>query len=126
MLPKRHQISNIFRPSAPTMRRLCVLLKHPHTNFKKAVCPENLWMQACQLEKRSHPCRQAYRQINLLAGLITQATTNFTKNCAGKSFFSLKTPRGLFLNFCACHKKGIIRKAFCTSKQDISMCSLKA
>ena len=47
MLPRMHQISNIFAPSAPTMRGLHVLLNYPYTNIKKMVCPKSVWMLHC-------------------------------------------------------------------------------
>ena len=52
--------------------------------------------------------QQAVTQVNQSVSTMDRPgnITNFTKNCAGRSFFFLSRLKGeLFLNFCICHKK---------------------
>ena len=41
--PQRHQISDIFGPSTPTMRGLHVLLNYPYSNIQKMVCSKRFY-----------------------------------------------------------------------------------
>ena len=45
ILPQIHWISNIFEHSATTIGGFCVPLNYPILNFKKTVCPKNVWMR---------------------------------------------------------------------------------
>ena len=62
MFPQGHQILNIFRPSAHTMRGVHVLLSYPYFNIEKMVCPKNgcglgainITYKLCQLMALSH------------------------------------------------------------------------
>ena len=45
MLPKRYQILNISRPSAPIVKGFHVLLNYSYTNVKKTVYLKNIWMR---------------------------------------------------------------------------------
>ena len=46
--PQMHWTSNIFGPSATTIGRFGVLLNYPNLNFKKMVCPKNVWIWRCK------------------------------------------------------------------------------
>ena len=45
ILPRMHWTSNIFRSSATTIGGFWVSLNYPILNFKKTVCPKNVWMR---------------------------------------------------------------------------------
>ena len=45
VLPQMHWTSNIFGHSATTIGGFWVSLNYPILNFKKTVCPKNVWMQ---------------------------------------------------------------------------------
>ena len=45
ILPQMHWTSNIFGHSATTIGGFWVSLNYPILNFKKTVCPKNVWMQ---------------------------------------------------------------------------------
>ena len=48
ILPQMHWTSNIFGPSATTIGGFWVSLNYLILNFKKMVCPKNVWIQHCQ------------------------------------------------------------------------------
>ena len=45
ILPQKHLTLNIFGHSLTTIGSFWVSLNYPILNFKKTVCPENVWMQ---------------------------------------------------------------------------------
>ena len=45
ILPQTHWTSNIFGHSATTTGGFSVSLNYPILNFKKTVCPKNVWMR---------------------------------------------------------------------------------
>ena len=47
ILPQMHWTSNIFGDSAPIIRVFWVSLNYSILNFKKTVCPKNVWMRYC-------------------------------------------------------------------------------
>ena len=47
ILPQVHWTPNNFRNSATTIGGFWVSLNYPLLNFKKLVCPKNIWMQHC-------------------------------------------------------------------------------
>ena len=47
ILPQMHWISNIFGHSATTIGGFWVSLNYPIVNFKKTVCPKNVWVRHC-------------------------------------------------------------------------------
>ena len=47
ILLQMHWTSNIFQHSATIIGSFWVLLNYPILNFKKTVCPKNVWMQHC-------------------------------------------------------------------------------
>ena len=48
ILPQMHWALNIFGPSATTIGVFGVSLTYPILNFKKSLCPKNVWMQHCK------------------------------------------------------------------------------
>ena len=48
ILPQMHWTSNIFGHSAITIGSFWVSLNYPILNFKKTVCPKNVWMWHCR------------------------------------------------------------------------------
>ena len=48
ILPQMHWMSNIFGPLTTTIRGFWVSLNYLILNFKKMVCPKNVWIQHCQ------------------------------------------------------------------------------
>ena len=47
ILPQMHWTSNIFGPPATTIGGFWVSLNYPILNFKKTVCPKNVWIRHC-------------------------------------------------------------------------------
>ena len=47
ILPQMHWTSNIFGPPATTIGGFWVSLNYPILNFKKTVCPKNVWIWHC-------------------------------------------------------------------------------
>ena len=72
ILPQMHWTSNIFGPSATTIGVFWVSLNYPTLNFKKTVCPKNVWMQhwraiclfasLCVNTSWNHYCKHIYNQ----------------------------------------------------------------
>ena len=49
ILPQMHWTSNIFGHSATTIGVFWVSLNYPILNFKKMVCPKNVWIWHCSI-----------------------------------------------------------------------------
>ena len=63
ILPQMHWTSNIFEHSAITIGVFWVSLNYPILNFKKKVCPKNVWMWHCGVGLRLFYRKNKYFRV---------------------------------------------------------------